>query len=142
MNAALQPIVAGRRIIASTSAVAVFAIGAALSLPLHFAHAQTAAPATQAGTLDADAIKQREQELEAARKQQQTANELEKKLKADIAAIGQDRSKLNQQLIDIAGRVRGIETKMSDTEKRSPRSPRCPRNTRPRCGWSCARSSS
>lgn len=92
--------------------------GAALSLLSHAAHAQTAAPATQASAPEADAIKQREQELELARKQQQIAVELEKKLKADIAAIGQDRSKLNQQLIDIASRVRGVENKMSETEKR------------------------
>ena len=38
------------------------------------------------------------------------------KLKADIAAIGQDRSKLNQQLIDIAAQVRGVETRIGDAE--------------------------
>src|ERR1039457_4650502 len=52
-----------------------------------------------------DAIKQREQELEAARAQQKSAAELQLKLQADLAAIGQDRSKLNQRLIDIAGQV-------------------------------------
>lgn len=67
---------------------------------------------------ETDAIKQREQELEDARLQQKNAAELEQKLKADIAAIGQDRSKLNQQLIEIAGRVRAVETKIGDTEKR------------------------
>ena len=65
-----------------------------------------------------DAIKQREQELEAARQQQKSAAELQEKLKADITAIGQDRSKLNQQLIDVAARVRGIETKIAETEAR------------------------
>ena len=65
-----------------------------------------------------DAIKQREQELEAARAQQKSAAELQEKLKADIAAIGQDRSKLNQQLIDIAARVRGVETRIGDAEAR------------------------
>ena len=39
-------------------------------------------------------------------------------MKADIAAIGQDRSKLNQQLIDIAGQVRAVETRISDAEAR------------------------
>ena len=43
---------------------------------------------------------------------------LQEKLKADIAAIGQDRSKLNQQLIDIAAQVRGVETKIGDAEAR------------------------
>ncbi|MFX7125286.1 hypothetical protein ABTI37_20570, partial [Acinetobacter baumannii] len=65
-----------------------------------------------------DAIKQREQELEAAREQQRKATELQDKLKADIAAIGQDRSKLNQQLIDIAGQVRSVETRIADAEAR------------------------
>lgn len=67
---------------------------------------------------DPDAIKQRTQELEAAREQQRQAADQEQKLKADIAAIGQDRAKLNQQLIDIAGRVRDIESQMADTEGR------------------------
>ena len=67
---------------------------------------------------DPDAIKQRAQELEDAREQQRKAGEIERKLKADIAVIGQDRAKLNQQLIDIAGRVRGIETQIADTEGR------------------------
>ncbi len=65
-----------------------------------------------------DAIKQREQELEAAREQQRKATELQEKMKADIAAIGQDRSKLNQQIIDIAGQVRGVEGRIVDAEAR------------------------
>jgi murein hydrolase activator len=72
---------------------------------------EAAAPAT-------DLIRQREQELEAAREQQKKAAELQAKLKADIAAIGQDRGKLNQQLIDIAARVRGVEAKIEDAEAR------------------------
>ncbi|WP_407654545.1 murein hydrolase activator EnvC family protein [Bradyrhizobium prioriisuperbiae] len=74
------------------------------------------APAVDAPT--EDAIKQRAQELEAARIQQKSAEELQQKLKADAAAIGQDRSKLNQQLIDIAARVRGVETQIGETETR------------------------
>jgi septal ring factor EnvC (AmiA/AmiB activator) len=65
-----------------------------------------------------DAIKQREQELEAVRAQQKSAADAQEKLKADIAAIGQDRSKLNQQLIDIAAQVRGVETKIDEAETR------------------------
>ncbi|WP_249128538.1 murein hydrolase activator EnvC family protein [Bradyrhizobium lablabi] len=76
---------------------------------------QTAPPAP---AVSPEAIKQREQELEAARAQQKRATELQQKLQADIAAIGQDRSKLNQQLIDIAGQVRGVETRISDAELR------------------------
>ncbi len=80
------------------------------------ARAQTAVK--QAAAPDSDAIKQRTQELDAAREQQKKAAELEQKLKADIAAIGQDRTKLNQQLIGIAGQVRDVEGKMADTEGR------------------------
>ena len=80
--------------------------------------AQLAAPTQQATAAPPDIIKQREQELEAAREQQRKAAELQQKLKADIAAIGQDRSKLNQQLIDIAALVRGVETRIGETEAR------------------------
>src|SRR5256712_3428843 len=78
--------------------------------------AQSAAPAQQATAVSPDAIKQREEELEATREQQRKAAELQQKLKADIAAIGQDRSKLNQQLIDIATQVRTVETRIGETE--------------------------
>ena len=82
------------------------------------ARAQNAPAQQQAAAPSADDIKQRAQELDAAREAQKKAAELQDKLRADIAAIGQDRSKLNQQLIDIAARVRGVETKIDDTEKR------------------------
>jgi murein hydrolase activator len=76
------------------------------------------ATATPAATPSPDAIKQREQELEATRAQQKSAAEAQEKLKADIAAIGQDRATFNQQLIDIAAQVRGVETKIGDAEAR------------------------
>ena len=83
------------------------------------ASAQIAHRSAHAGNrASPDAIKQREQELEAARAQQKNAAELQEKLKADIAAIGQDRSKLNAQLIDIAAQVRGVETRIGDAEAR------------------------
>ena len=82
------------------------------------AAAQVAASPPQAISTSPDAIKQREQELEATRAQQKSAAELQAKLKADIAAIGQDRSKLNAQLIDIAAQVRGVETRIGDAEAR------------------------
>jgi murein hydrolase activator len=82
------------------------------------AAAQVAASTPQATATSPDAIKQREQELEATRAQQKSAAELQQKLKTDLAAIGQDRSKLNQRLIDIAGQVRGVETRIGDAEVR------------------------
>jgi septal ring factor EnvC (AmiA/AmiB activator) len=81
------------------------------------AAAQIAMP--QATGASPDAIKQqREQELEAARAAQKNAADVQEKLKADIAAIGQDRSQFTQQLIDIAAQVRGVETRIGDAEGR------------------------
>jgi septal ring factor EnvC (AmiA/AmiB activator) len=77
-----------------------------------------AAPASQNETASSDALKQREQELEAARLEQKRAAELQAKLKADIAAIGEDRSKLNQQLVDVASRVREAEVHVGAAEAR------------------------
>jgi murein hydrolase activator len=71
-----------------------------------------------ATTASPDAIKQRAEELDAARAQQISAAELQAKLRADLAAIGEDRSKLNQRLIDIAAQVRSVETRTSDAEAR------------------------
>src|SRR5262249_61423636 len=69
-------------------------------------------------SVSADAIKQREQELEAARIEQRSTTELQQKLKADIAAIGQDSSTLNQQLIDTATQVRTIEESLGGAASR------------------------
>ena len=77
-----------------------------------------AATPTTAAPVSPDDVKQRAQELEDARAAQKNAAESQAKLQADIASIGQDRSKLNQQLIDVAARVRGIEGGMGDTEAR------------------------
>ena len=89
---------------------------AAMSLAPASAQLATATP--QSTTAAPEAIKQREQELEAARIQQKSSAESQAKFKADIAAIGQDRSKLNAQLIDIAAQVRGVETSIADAEAR------------------------
>ena len=80
--------------------------------------AQTAATAPQSIALSPEAIKQRSEELDAARAEQTRAAEAQAKLRAEIAAIGQDRSKLNQQLIDSAAQVRGLEDRMAAAEAR------------------------
>ncbi|MCG2630011.1 peptidoglycan DD-metalloendopeptidase family protein [Bradyrhizobium sp. WYCCWR 13023] len=79
---------------------------------------QTIAPAPQTAAISPDAIKQREQELEAARARQKSAEEAQAKLKAEIASLGQDRTQLNQQLIDTAANVRTVETKIDEAEAR------------------------
>jgi septal ring factor EnvC (AmiA/AmiB activator) len=98
-------------------AAAVLSAGLA-GIGLSSAVAQLAASTPQTTAASPDAIKQREQELETTRAQQKSAAEAQQKLKADIAAIGQDRSKLNAQLIDIAAQVRGVETRIADAEAR------------------------
>lgn len=82
------------------------------------AQAQTAAPAPETAAISPDAIKQREQELEAARARQKSAEEAQAKLKAEISSLGQDRTQLNQQLIDTAANVRTVETKIDEAEAR------------------------
>src|SRR5258708_1583408 len=107
----------GRPCVRVPISIALLSAGfAGISLPP--AAAQVAASTPQTTTASPDAIKQREQELETTRAQQKSAAELQEKLKADIAAIGQDRSKLNQQLIDIAAQVRGVEIRIGDAEAR------------------------
>jgi murein hydrolase activator len=80
--------------------------------------AQTAPVVPQAVAASTDALKQREQELEAARLEQKRAADLQARLRADIAAIGEDRAKLNQQLVDVATRVRDAEGRVADAETR------------------------
>ncbi|WP_426530956.1 murein hydrolase activator EnvC family protein [Bradyrhizobium sp. McL0615] len=107
----------GGRPLMSAVSLSVLLLSASLAAAsLSPAVAQSAAPGQQATAVSPDAIKQREEELEATREQQRKAAELQQKLKADIAAIGQDRSKLNQQLIDIATQVRTVETRIGETE--------------------------
>jgi murein hydrolase activator len=82
------------------------------------AAAQTATPTPQTAAVSPEAIQQREQELEAARQGQKSAEEAQAKLKAEIAALGQDRTQLNQQLIDTAANVRAVEIKIGEAESR------------------------
>ena len=82
------------------------------------ATAQNTAPPVQNAAATPEAIKQRSQELEAARLEQTRAAEQQAKLKAEIAAIGADRSKLNEQLIDVADKVREVEDRVDEAETR------------------------
>jgi septal ring factor EnvC (AmiA/AmiB activator) len=97
--------------------IALLSVGFAGISPLP-ASAQLAASTPQTAAASPESIKQREQELETTRAQQKGAAEAQAKLKAYITAIGQDHSKLNQQLIDIAAQVRGVETRINDAEAR------------------------
>ena len=107
----------GQRSLRIPLSIALLSAAFAVMSPLPAA-AQLVAATPQITSASPDAIKQREQELEATRAQQKSAADLQAKLKADIAVIGQDRSKLNAQLIDIAAQVRGVETRIGDAEAR------------------------
>jgi len=65
-----------------------------------------------------DSLKQRDEELNSAREEQRKSAEAEAALKREIEQIGDDRRKLNQDLIDTAARLRGVETKITATQDR------------------------
>ena len=99
--------------------VAVLALGMPVTLaatvlaqerPIHLAQND------KAGKLDA--LKQRDQDLKAARDAQSKSIETEAALKREIEQIGSDRRKLNQDLIDTARRIRGVEAQVTATEAR------------------------
>jgi septal ring factor EnvC (AmiA/AmiB activator) len=97
--------------------------GLALAWPMAFAATAPAQerPVQLAQTDKAeklDALKQRDQDLKAARDAQSKSNETEAALKREIEQIGADRRKLNQDLIDTAGRIRGVEAQVTATEAR------------------------
>lgn len=61
---------------------------------------------------------QREQDLQALQAEQQRAAEAEAKLKTDIAAISEDRRKLNEALIETAANIRAAESRIAAGEAR------------------------
>lgn len=68
--------------------------------------------------VDNDILKARERELEAARNEQKRAAEHEARLRSDIESLGNDRRKLNADLIATAARMREVEGRLSATEGR------------------------
>lgn len=67
---------------------------------------------------DVETLKKRDRDLQAVRQEQQKAIETQARLKREIESIGEDRRKLNQQLIDAAGRVRAAEDQVAGIEER------------------------
>jgi murein hydrolase activator len=97
--------------------------GLALSLPITFAAAVLAddwpVHLAQNDKPDKlDVLKQRDQDLKAVHDQQSKAAEAEAALRREIEQLGADRRKLNQDLIDTAGRIRDVEAKVTVTEAR------------------------
>ena len=84
-----------------------------------------AAPAAKGSTADKgspklDALQQRDKELQTIRSEQKKARERESNLRREIDQIGDDRRKLNRQLIDVAARVRTVEQQIAAGEQRLP----------------------
>jgi septal ring factor EnvC (AmiA/AmiB activator) len=99
----------------------------ALVLPLgaelgasSIAGAQALSQPTAAGQtpISADALKQRDQELDAAIARQRNSAEAQAKLRSEIEALGRDRRKFNQQLIETASRVREVEARINASQTR------------------------
>ena len=88
-----------------------------LALLAGAAAAQAQAPApTQKPTLDD--VRQHDRELESVRAEQKKAVDSQKKLQDEIAALSEDRRKLNQALIDAASGIRADEARITDAEGR------------------------
>ena len=79
---------------------------------------QVPAEAERPAAPDVDTLKERDRALEAIRAQQRKALENEAKLKREIESIGDDRRKFNQQIIDTAARVIGVEVRIAQTQDR------------------------
>jgi septal ring factor EnvC (AmiA/AmiB activator) len=88
-----------------------FAAVSALALTLGSAQAQAQKP-----TLED--VRKHDQELEAIRAEQKKAIDSQKKLQDEIAALSEDRRKLNQALIDSATNIRTAEAKIAAAEGR------------------------
>jgi septal ring factor EnvC (AmiA/AmiB activator) len=88
-----------------------FAMAAALALALPIDGASALNPIP-------DDVTQRDHELESVRAEQKKAIESQKALREEINAIGEDRRKLNQSLIDTAGSIRLVEGRIAAAEGR------------------------
>ncbi|MGA9502561.1 MAG: peptidoglycan DD-metalloendopeptidase family protein [Pseudolabrys sp.] len=96
--------------------------GLALALPLMLAVAtaqeQPIRFAQNGNAEKLDALKQNDEKLKSARDEQRKSTETEAALKREIEQIGADRRKLNQDLIDTAGRLRGVESRVVAAQER------------------------
>ena len=77
-----------------------------------------ALPQTPTGKNAPNELKQRDQELDAARAQQRLTVEVQTKLKREIEEIGEDRRALNEHLIETTARVRDVDASIGATQTR------------------------
>ena len=126
MTAAASPSVRPRTLFAAAAICALAAgIAPAQSPPqppaANLAPATSQAPAANpapAAKPTLDDVRQRDRELEALRADQRRSIDAEKRLREEIAAIGEDRRKLSQSLIDSAAAIRKAEGRVTDAEAR------------------------
>jgi septal ring factor EnvC (AmiA/AmiB activator) len=76
------------------------------------------APARPAAKPQDEALKKGSQDLEAVEAEQKKAIETAARLKHEIDSIGDDRRRLNQQLIDTAARIRTVENQVTGAQER------------------------
>jgi septal ring factor EnvC (AmiA/AmiB activator) len=107
------------RLVLGSALALVLPIGAELGAS-SIAGAQALSPPPAAGQapISTDALKQRDQELDAAMARQRNSAEAQAKLRSEIEALGQDRRKFNQQLIETASRVREVEARINASQTR------------------------
>ena len=112
-SAALRPIV-----VVAAAVLGVLPLGL-IAASAQTPRAKTPAPAESGRPASGiDTLKERDKELEALRADQRKASENEAKLKREIEAIGDDRRKFNQQIIDAAARVGSVEEQAARTQER------------------------
>jgi septal ring factor EnvC (AmiA/AmiB activator) len=70
------------------------------------------------GSVGSKDLGQRDRDLGAIRAEQRQSAEAARKLEEEIDAIGEDRRKLNQSLIEAATRIRAVEEKIAATQAR------------------------
>jgi len=89
--------------------------GLGLALPMTL---NAPAPAQEAPSVKLDLLKQHDKDLATIHIEQTKSAETEAAIKHEIEQIGADRRKLNQDLIDTAARLRGVEAKIESTQVR------------------------
>jgi septal ring factor EnvC (AmiA/AmiB activator) len=102
----------------SSAALFVLPIGVQLALNSGAGAQALPQPAAGQASSPADALKARDQELDAALARARNSAETQAKLRGEIEGLGQDRRKFNAQLIDTAARVRDVEANISASQTR------------------------
>jgi septal ring factor EnvC (AmiA/AmiB activator) len=105
------------RLVLGSALAFVVPIGALLALNSGAAAQAGPRPADLA-TNPGDALKQRDQELDAALARARDSADAQAKLRGEIEALGQDRRKFNTQLIETAARVRDVEGNINASQTR------------------------